>query len=971
MLNKIAPVRVHSLIASPHRDILCLDGVWNFALDPENRGLDENWQNPSSNLEDNILVPGCLEGQGKGVTYIEPQRPNWAGTSDVPYFGVSWYQKTFEAPKKQAGKRTMLNFGGVSTSCTIYLNGQMLGSHEYGIIPFGYDITEHLKYSQTNVLTLRVENNHHHGTTPTSHHGFGSSTTELKWSGVYRSVEIVQVNEAFIEDIYLKWDGAVLSCCYRAAAPDTYRVRLTAREAGTTSICYQAESPLSNEVKMPMPDAKLWDDLEPNLYDIALELLNEEGCPVDSMAERFGLRVFSYENNRILINGRPIYLRGDMVHFHWPVTVSPPTDREDIRKRLMVYKQFGMNFLRHHTHFPSPEYLDICDEIGLLTINELGINGGSWPIDAEHRTTIWPLAIRRDRNHPAVMIWCMGNETVLSEEDIATYGPLTFENDDTRFALSDSPGWFLFPNGQRERFPVLHEYRMSGGSYIDFSIAHKYEGSALRPWRQMFAEKRLKENALWKYSDRFVSSTQKLQETCRKILLEQARASNVDAEETHNLNGIDYTGFVLCTFRDSGSFVWGTVDDFFDPKCTSPEDFRQYVGETVLLYGQRWYNRVFKIGGFRSWMPIVISCSHFGRRPIHNGVLTISLTDKTGKDLFSHKKEGIEVSCGQLKTIEVTMNTFDGVFEEKYQKLTLSARLIADGIDVHNSWDVWTAPFASLSREDQEGIGLDLQDSWLYTQLIRTYPSINSRPLEQCKVLITDKLSDRMASFMDAGGRVLLTGNQHFPVRVTEFGAARSEYARGTVIFDHPALKNIENDGWCDVPFSGLISDNRLLNGNRDLNGCSYILDESWPEELEPIILAVPSCKDEKPQRMAHLFEVAVGQGAMMASTFKFGSPYCKSQFDYFFLDELLKYLCSNQCAPICRVSSEFILSFRNKTPQVMDLMLRGVNDAALPPKAQRKLKPGQETSDWRNMPPLPEEFEYMLKKRDRIEYQK
>lgn len=816
-----------------------------------------------------------------------------------------------------------------------------------------------------------MENNHRHGTTPTSHHGLGSSTTELKWSGVYRSVEIVQVNEASIDDIYLKWDGAVLSCRYQASAPASYRVRLTARESGTDAVCYQSEAVLGDHIEMAMPGAKLWDDMEPNLYDITLELLSEAGQPVDSLSERFGLRVFSYEEGRILINGRPVYLRGDMVHFHWPVTVSPPTDREDIRRRLKVYKQFGMNYLRHHTHFPSLEYLDICDELGLLCHNELGFNGGSWPIDAEHRTTIWPLAIRRDRNHPAVMVWCMGNETVLSEEDIALYAPLTFESDDTRFVLSDSPGWLLFQDGRRERFPVLHEYRMSGGSYIDFGIAHKYEGSALRPWRQLFAEKRLKENNLWQYGDKFVYNTQKLQETCRKVLLEQARSSNVDAEETHNLNGIDYTGFVLCTFRDSGSFVWGTVDDFFDPKCTSPEYYRQYVGETVLLYGQRWYNRVFKTDGFRCWMPIVISCSHFGKHPIRNGTLTISLTDSSGKVLFSHKKEGIDAACGQLKNIEAVMNNFAGSFENKYQQLTLSARLEADGIDVHNSWSVWTAPFVSLSEEDQASIGLDLQDSWLYTQLAGTYPHINTRPLESCRVLITDKLSDTMASFMEAGGRVLLTGNQHFPTRVTEFGAARSEYARGTVIFDHPELKNIPNDGWCDVPFAGLISDNRLLNGNRDLNGCSYILDESWPADLQPIILAVPSCKDEKPQRMAHLFEVAVGSGAMMATTFKFGSPYCKSQFDYFFLDELLQYLCSDQCAPSSRVNSDFILSFRGKTPQKMDLMLRGVNDAALPPKAQGKLKPGQETSDWRNMPPLPEEFEYMLKRRDHIEYRK
>lgn len=216
-------------------------------------------------------------------------------------------------------------------------------------------MTEQLLFGRKNTLTVRVENNHRHGTTPASHHGFGSSTTELKWSGVYRSVELTQIGDPALEDMYLKGDGQRLSCQYRLDAPQGYAVRLTACEAGDSRIRYQAQSLAGDRIEMEMPGAKLWDDMSPNLYGIELTVLDEKGMAVDSMAERFGLRVFSYENNRILINGRPVYLRGDMVHFHWPATVSPPTDREDIRKKLRVYKDYGMNFLRHHTHFPSPE----------------------------------------------------------------------------------------------------------------------------------------------------------------------------------------------------------------------------------------------------------------------------------------------------------------------------------------------------------------------------------------------------------------------------------------------------------------------------------------------------------------------------------------------------------------------------------------------------------------------------------------
>jgi len=351
MKEKMAPVRVHSVLKTDLRKILSLDGVWDFTLDRENVGKAENWQQDTKKFDDTILVPGCLEGQGKGVSYIEPQRPNWAGTSDVPYFGTSWYQKKFTAPKKAENCLYELRFGGVSTSCEVYLNGEMLGSHEYGIIPFAYDVSDVIRFGEENTLTIRVENNHRHGTTPTSHHGFGSSTTELKWSGVYRSVELVTLPCAHLKDMQLIWDGETLSCVYTHSAKGG-KVVLTACEKGESEVKYTAQAPLGEKIEMPMPGAKLWDDLAPNLYDITLTLQDENGNPVDAMAERFGLKVLSFENGRIFVNGRAVYLRGDMVHFHWPVTVSPPTDREDIRKKLKVYKDFGMNFLRHHTHSP-------------------------------------------------------------------------------------------------------------------------------------------------------------------------------------------------------------------------------------------------------------------------------------------------------------------------------------------------------------------------------------------------------------------------------------------------------------------------------------------------------------------------------------------------------------------------------------------------------------------------------------------
>ncbi len=929
IVRKTAPVAVHELYPSEHRRYRVLDGTWSFVLDPSGTGEQNGLAASCEHYDDTITVPGCLEAQGKGITYAEPERPGWWGTSDKPYLGVSWAAISFDAPGIGPDEELWLHFGGVATEADVYLNGEKLCHHEYAIIPFGLDITHKVKPG-VNFLAVRVENTHKYERAPENHNGLGSTALEIMWSGIYRSVELVTMDRRHMERMTLRWNGEELSAVpeWSGPAPENAGLRLKIAdmegriidEAETEcceSLCWRPEAP------------RLWNPQDPYLYRFTLEAVDESGRVFDSLSERFGLRVLKMIDGKPAINGIPVYLRGDMVHYHWPVTVSAPVDREDIREKLAHYKEYGLNFLRHHTHFPSPEYMETADELGLLCHNELGLCGGLWGIEEAYRDELWKLAITRDRNHPSAIVWCMGNEKQFPRESVLHFANIARSADPTRFLLSDSPGWIVEEDDSMVRWPVMHEFRMSGGSYLDLRREEKYTTSFQRPWRMMYTRKCLEEQGLLAYAGRFADATAKLQRECRKILLEEVRENSVDVEELFNLHGVDYTGFVMCTFRDTGSFMWGTVDDLYGQKVTPPEVFQETVNDTVLLFGLKWHHRVFKTTEGRPWMPLVFSVSHYGREPVENGKLIYRVVGEGGNVLYSGEKTGLAVPVGTLKCLETAVYIYDNV-PDVCQKLTVEAVLSWNGSgglqSVTNHWNVWLAPAPSLSEEVQQQIAVDVSDPWLYTQLSAAYPRAGTAKHDDCAILVTDRLDEACYGVLRRGGRVLLLGQNHFKAVVTEFGSARSEFDRGTLIADHPLFKRIPHDGWCDVPFAGLISENRALEGNRNAAGCVYELEKGWPEDLEPLIMGIPSYKSEKPAKQAHLLEVMVGDGRLMASPMKFGSPFAQSAFDLFFLDEILQYMAGEEFAPRARMSEEALRSVQTEAPSYLQMSLRDVN---------------------------------------------
>lgn len=910
--EKYQPVRVNELLPSSQRLYKSLDGIWHFDLDSLDVGEEDGWYMGKHVFTDSIRVPGCLAAQGKGLSYLPLTEPRWAGTSDKPYLGISWYYKSFFVPESFQGKTIHLNFGGVMTDCKVWLNGRELGTHHYASVPFGFDVGDLVMPGEQNTLAVRVENNQHYEwRTPSNTHGLGITTMEMRWSGIFRSVELQGLNKTWIANV--NWHADAKNSFFTATyklmgeeAPQhkTFVSVKPAFEDADVQFSKEQKHTTDNKgtLRLAIDDPHLWSDEDPYLYCLTLGIV-VEGDTLDAITERVGLRDFDFDGKHFLINGQPVYLRGEMVHYHWPKTISPTTNRNDLRKKLQVYKDYGFNFYRHHTHFPSPEYMEVCDELGILCHNELNVVSGSMVIEKEHREPLWELLLRRNQNHASFMFYCMGNERLPSTEEIQKFRRIARTIDSSRFFMTNSPGDIYLPDGRKFRAPIHHEFRRAGASYIDLQAKPLYE-SPIRPWRMLYAEDRTAKAGLDQYLPLFLQNTLMLQSRSRKILLERVRLDDVTMSDQYNFAGLEYQGYQLCKFRDGGSFAWGVVNDFFEPKHESPEQTKKYNNSSVLLWPVEWQDRIFN--DRKGEVPLLIRASVYERNLVPEAVLSWYVMHADTVFLCG-KEHDVALRNGMNQLLLSDAFPIPGHITGK---MTLYAELKGPSLQIKNDWDFWVFPRV-VSRDTlvKMAVPVITDDLPFSSRLQSRFDGISERngDVPSNALLLTEHIDEVLLNHLEKGGRAMLFGKNHFDGLVTEWGAGRSEYNRGTIIFDHPLTRTFPHEGWCDMPFAYLINgSDAQLHGNRNELGVVYDLSD-WPVEIQPIIMGIPSYKTEKPQRLAHLFEVKVGRGRLLVSSFSFDQVH---PFADFLLNKMLYYAAGKSFSPDKQVSVPFLRSF-------------------------------------------------------------
>jgi len=336
--------------------------------------------------------------------------------------GTGWYRKHFTLPAGDTGKSITVRFDGVYMDADFWINGQSLGNQPYGYTSFALNLTPFLKPAgQTNLLAVRVRNE-------------GRNSRWYSGSGIYRHVVLKATDPLHVEENGLQLTTPEISPEHTSvtlkteiindrAANARVEVRATLIDAkgkpvarDQTEVELPAHGKTSSEQKLVVKSAKLWSPAAPYLYHAEVELV-VAGEVVDAASETFGIRKIEVDaEHGFRLNGEVLKLKGGCLHHDNGPLGAAAIDRAEER-RVELVKAAGFNAIRTSHNPPSPAFLDACDRLGLLVVDEAFDcwAKGKNPEDYHRFFAAWSdrdlaAMVRRDRNHPCVVMWSIGNE---------------------------------------------------------------------------------------------------------------------------------------------------------------------------------------------------------------------------------------------------------------------------------------------------------------------------------------------------------------------------------------------------------------------------------------------------------------------------------------------------------------------------------------------------------------------------------
>lgn len=539
---------------------MSLSGAWKFNWSPNPASAPPDFHQPDYDVSgwDEIDVPGNwqLQGYDKPI-YTNVRYP--FPIDDLPRVPADdnptgCYRRTFALPANWQEREVFILFEGVDSAFHLWINGEMVGYSQDSRLPAEFNISRYLRPGE-NVVAVRVYR--------WSDGSYLEDQDFWRLSGIYREVYLIATPRVHVRDYWVRTDldaayrDATLRARVRVAnygrrAAGGYRVELMLHDAkgrpvfdqplsGVVRVERGGEAVLELEREVSAP--RKWSAEEPNLYTLSVTLRNARGRIVEVQSCKVGFRQVETRDGQILVNGVPVVFGGVNRHEHDPDT-GHTVSRDSMIQDILLMKRFNINAVRT-CHYPdTPEWYDLCDRYGLYVIDEANIEShGVW--DRLTKDPAWQTAfmergtrmVERDKNHPCVIIWSLGNES--------GYGP-------NHIALAD---W-------------IHEHDPTRPVHYESATNHRiYQGPETAPEIDIVS-------VMYPTLERLTEMAEMPGETRPFIMCEYAHAMG---NSCGNLK--EYWEVIRTHKRLQGGFIWDWVDQGIRQVTGDGEEWFAYGGD--------------------------------------------------------------------------------------------------------------------------------------------------------------------------------------------------------------------------------------------------------------------------------------------------------------------------------------------------------------------------------------------------------
>ena len=668
---------------------ISLAGKWSFALDTKKEGRDARWFEKV--LDETIEMPGSCEQRGFGEKAASPTVGKL--TRVIRYEGQAWYQKEFTIPASWRNLRTELFLERCHWETNVWIDGRFVGMQNSLSAPHIYNLG--LLLPGTHRLTICIDNSYKIPIGRWAH--AITEDTQGNWNGMIGRLELRATPPLWIENVQVHPDLLLVQ-----VGNETGRNQEVTIQGKTFSIPADG-----TEVSLPfqMKDGT-WDEFQPQLQKLSVRL--KGGGYEDRFDLTYANRSLTTLNKQILVNGKPILLRGAVDECVYPLTGYPPMDRQSWFRVLRICKNHGFNYMRFHSWCPPEAAFEAADEMGFYFQIELPF----WSMDVPHygkhaeRDEFLRLELRRILdtygNHPSFALMAMGNESAGPLERLVQEGKARDARHLYRAENGNTPdrgdffetgmrgtagpqtdwdrwstdGWIAGISGDGlsratgGNLPTLGHEIGQWEMYPNFDEISKYTGT-LRAYNYEGYRRSLEAHGMLAQARDFARASGALSMLLYKEDIEAC------------IRTWPFAGFQILEARDypgQGTAIVGWLDAFWDSKgLITPSEFRNFCGPRVLL--MQMHRRLFTSGEtFEGFAEI----ANYGKDDL-SIVPSWKLIDDKGRTLAKGKLPGATVRAGQVTNLGKLIIPLHA---EQAGRLTLQLR----GAGLENSWNLWVFP---------------------------------------------------------------------------------------------------------------------------------------------------------------------------------------------------------------------------------------------------------------------------------------